>query len=70
MNLLKVAKKGIMRGSVLSKSKMFQSKVGHGFRPSPFSKPTMLLRFMLLGAIHDSQEKMDKAWKMKSGNQK
>jgi len=47
--------------------RLFQSNVGHGFKPTPFTKPVTLLRGPLLGAIQDIQLNRDKAWKMYPG---
>lgn len=46
------------------------TKVGMGLTPSPLLTPLMAVKVVLLGAIHVIQEKYERAWKMKFGNQK
>jgi hypothetical protein len=64
MNLLNVLKNGIIKGSVVSNSSVFQSQVGHGLMPRPLLNPVMVLRFKLFGAIQLNQEKALNAVKM------
>jgi hypothetical protein len=47
---LRVENRGVDKGVP---SIMFQSKVGMGLRPRPLLVPTIQLRFLLKGAIHD-----------------
>lgn len=66
MSWLTIEKVGTVSG-VTHGVRLFQSNVGQGLMPRPLLKPTMLLRLVLSGAIHEIQLKMDSAWKMKPG---
>jgi len=63
-NLLTVLKNGTMKGSWLSKSRTFQSKVGNGLTPRPVLKPVIVVKLTFLGAIQVIQLKADRAVKM------